>query len=107
MREVATAYIRAVETPNSRGRYILSDRKMYSFVEFARILRPLTHSSRIPKYTLPSSLVRLYRPLFGLSQKWLSLNLGIKFAIDNTASLDDLKIDYRPLEESLEDYYRS
>lgn len=107
VREVATAHIRAAENPNSHGRYILADRKMHSFVEFARILRSVTHSSRIPKHTLPSSLVRLCGPLLGLSQKWLSLNLGIKFTIDNAASLDDLKIVYRPLEETLEDHYRS
>ena len=107
VREVATAHVRAAETPNSHGRYILADRKMHSFVEIARILQTITHSSRIPTRTLPSSLVRLFGPLLGLSKKYLSLNLGIKFTIDNTASLDDLKIVYRPLEETLEDHYRS
>jgi hypothetical protein len=46
-------------------------------------------------------------PLLGLSQKWLKLNLGIPFDIDNRPSLDDLKIVYRPLEETLADHYRS
>ncbi|KAJ5679154.1 hypothetical protein N7462_007398 [Penicillium macrosclerotiorum] len=107
VREVASAHIQAAQNPNSHGRYILADSKMHSFVEFARILRALSRSRRIPNHTLPSSLVRLCGPLLGLSRKWLSLNLGIKFDIDNKSSLDELKVIYRPLDETLADYYRS
>ncbi|KAJ6113537.1 hypothetical protein N7523_006854 [Penicillium sp. IBT 18751x] len=107
VREVATAHIQAAQTPGSHGRYILADSKTHGFVELARILRSITHSSRIPKNTLPNALVRLFGPVLGFSQKWLRLNLGIPFEIDNHRSLDQLKIVYRPLEETLTDHYRS
>ncbi|KAJ5610448.1 hypothetical protein N7510_007167 [Penicillium lagena] len=107
VREVATAHIRAAQNPNSQGRYILADNKTHGFVELARILRSITQSSRIPRNKLPNALVRMCGPVLGLSQKWLKLNLGIPFDIDNRPSLEQLNIVYRPLEETLMDHYRS
>ncbi|KAL4894224.1 NAD(P)-binding protein [Aspergillus ambiguus] len=107
VREVATAHIRAAEIPESHGRYILADMTTHSFVELARILRSITKSSRIPTHRLPNLLMRISGPVLGLSQKWLRLNLGIPFDVNNRPSLDDLKIVYRPIEETLADHYRS
>ncbi|KAL4807990.1 hypothetical protein BDV18DRAFT_158110 [Aspergillus unguis] len=107
VREVATAHIQAVEVPDAEGRYILADSKTHSFVELARILRSTTQSCWIPTNKLPNVLVRMSGPVLGLSQKWLRLNLGIPFDIDNRASIDQLKVVYRPLEETLSDHYQS
>lgn len=107
VREVATAHIQAAQNPNSHGRYILAHSKTQSFVEIARILRSITQSFRIPKNTLPNALVRVLGPMLGLSQKYLRLNMGIPFDIDNRPSLDELEIVYRPLEETLADHYLS
>ncbi|KAF4767958.1 hypothetical protein N7455_000105 [Penicillium solitum] len=107
VREVATAHIRAAQTPDSHGRYILADSKTHGFGELARILRSITQSSKIPNNRLPNTLVRIFGPVLGLSQKWLRLNLGISFDIDNRPSLDQLNIVYRPLEETLTDHYRT
>lgn len=86
VRDVATAHIRAAEIPDSHGRYILADRTTHSFVEIASILRSITGSSRIPTHSLPNFMVRISAPLLGLSQKWLRLNLGVHFDIDNRPS---------------------
>ena len=83
VRDVATAHIRAAETPESSGRYILADGKSHGFVELACILRSITHSSRIPTHKIPDFLVHMSGPVLGLSQKWLKRNLGIPFDIDN------------------------
>ena len=107
VREVATAHIQAAQVPDSEGRYILADSKTHSFVEIARILQSITQSCWIPTNKLPNILVRMSGPLLGLSQKWLRLNLGIPFDIDNHASLKQLKVVYRPLEETLADHYQS
>lgn len=107
VREVATAHIQASKTPDPPSRYILADSKTHGFVELARILRSITQSPRIPKHKVPNGLVRISGPLLGLSQKWLRRNLSIHFDIDNRPSLDQLKIVYRPLEETLADHYRS
>jgi nucleoside-diphosphate-sugar epimerase len=107
VRDVAAAHIRAAETPDSHGRYILADRTTHSFVELASILRSITGSSRIPTHSLPNFMMRMSGPLLGLSQKWLRRNLGNSFDIDNRPSLDQFKIVYRPLEETLADHYQS
>lgn len=108
VREVAKAHIRAANNPDSRGRYILAERQMTSFVRFSRTLRMLHHNSWwLPKHTIPNFLVRLVGPIFGLSQKWMGLNLAVRFDVDNHRSIEELDIVYRPLEETLADHYRS
>ncbi|GAD97816.1 cinnamoyl-CoA reductase [Paecilomyces variotii No. 5] len=107
VREVATAHVEVARNPDAHGRYILAEKETHSLVEFARILRPLAHSALIPQHTLSNFLVRLSGPFLGLSQKWLKLNLGIKFSVDNRRSVDELNIVYRPLKETLADHFRS
>ncbi|TPR06021.1 hypothetical protein CAN33_0019330 [Aspergillus niger] len=107
VRDVATAHIRAARNPDSHNRYILADKTTHGFVELARIIRSFTQSFTIPKNTIPNALVRMSGPVLGFSQKWLRVNLGISFNIDNRPSVNDLKIVYRPLEETLLDHYRS
>ncbi|GAQ46762.1 hypothetical protein AtubIFM54640_006287 [Aspergillus tubingensis] len=107
VRDVATAHIRAARNPDSHGRYILADKTTHGFVELARIIRSFTQSFTIPKNTIPNALVRMSGPVLGFSQKWLRLNLGISFNIDNRPSVNDLNIVYRPLEQTLLDHYRS
>jgi nucleoside-diphosphate-sugar epimerase len=104
MRDVATAHLKAACNPNTHGHYIIAHNKTHSFVELARILRSLTKSSRIPTNTLPHFLVSMTGPMLGLSWKWLRLNQGIGFNVDNTASMNELGIVYRPLEETLADH---
>ncbi|KAL2838620.1 hypothetical protein BJY01DRAFT_219876 [Aspergillus pseudoustus] len=107
VREVATAHLQAASNPDAHGRYIIAHKQTYGFVELARILRSLTKSSRIPKNTLPHLVVSLSGPFIGLSRKWLSLNQGIKFNLDNGPSLSELGTVYRPLEETLADHLES
>lgn len=107
VRDVATAHIRAAEMPDSHGRYILSSDRTVSFVEISRILRSITQSYFIPNHKLPNALVRLAAPLLRINQKWLRLNLGISFSIDNSPSINDLQIVYRSLDETLKDHYES
>lgn len=107
VREVAAAHIRVAQIPDSHGRYILADRRTHGFVELSRSLRHITKSSWIPENKLPNALVRMLGPVLGLSQRWLRRNLGVSFDIDNRPSIDQLKIVYRPLEETLADHYHS
>ncbi|KAJ5999297.1 hypothetical protein N7451_007107 [Penicillium sp. IBT 35674x] len=107
VRDVAAAHIQAAQNPDAHGRYILAHSRTYGFVELSRMLRSITQSSRIPRNKIPNALVRMSGPVLGLSQKWLRLNLGVPFDIDNRASLDQLNVIYRPLEETLADHYSS
>lgn len=108
VREVASAHISVAKLPGAKGRYILCGRQMSSFLEISTILRPFAGSPWwMPRHQVPDFLVRLIGPLFGLSQKWIALNLGVRFESDNHRSIEELGVKYRPLEETLRDHYLS
>jgi nucleoside-diphosphate-sugar epimerase len=107
VREVAKAHISAAKNAASRGRYIVAPTEMASFVQVSNILRGHRNSWLLPTHNIPSFIVRLIGPLFGLRQKWIGLNLGIKFKVDNHRSVEELGIVYRPLQETLADHYHS
>lgn len=107
VREVAQAHIAAASNRSAQGRYILAEKLMLSFAEVARIVRPQHRRPwTLPTYILPNGLTRLIGPLFGLDGDYLRKHLGIRFAIDNQRSIDELGITYRPIEQTLIDHYR-
>jgi dihydroflavonol-4-reductase len=108
VREVAYAHISAASLPEAKGRYILCGRQMSSFLEISTILRQFAGSPWwMPRHQIPNFLVRLIGPFFGLSQKWMALNLGVRFESDNRRSIEELGVTYRPLEDTLRDHYYS
>jgi nucleoside-diphosphate-sugar epimerase len=107
VRDVAKAHINAARNPNAHGRYILAEKQMTSFVEIASIVRCVHQRPYLlPRYRIPDALVRLIGPLFGLTPDYLRRHLGIRFAVDNQRSLDELNIRYRPITETLTDHYQ-
>ncbi|EQB51727.1 NAD dependent epimerase/dehydratase [Colletotrichum gloeosporioides Cg-14] len=107
VREVVTAHIKIASTPTASGRYIVASRDMTNFLEISKLFRSLSKSMLIPDHLLPDFLVRVIGPLFGLTRKWISRNLGTKFAVDNSRSIKELGIEYRPLETTLREHYQA
>ncbi|RKL22263.1 hypothetical protein BFJ72_g14718 [Fusarium proliferatum] len=108
VREIATAHIRAAENQSASGRYIVTDKEMTSFIDISKLVRPLAKRPwTLPGHILPTLLVRILGPFFGLSQKWMRANLGIRFSVDNERSIKELGVLYRPLAETLDDHYKS
>jgi nucleoside-diphosphate-sugar epimerase len=108
VREVAFAQIKAAQTPEAHGRYILAEKQMISFVDIAKILRTVhKRPYLLPTHQVPDWLVKLIGPFFGLTQEYIRNHLGIRFAVDNHRSLDELGVVYRPIQETLTDHYRS
>jgi nucleoside-diphosphate-sugar epimerase len=106
VREVAFAHIKAASTPKARGRYILAEKRMASFVDIAKILRTVHRRPYLlPQHQVPDWLVKLIGPFFGLTQDYMRNHLGIRFAVDNQRSIDELGVVYRPLEQTLIDHY--
>lgn len=108
VREVATAHIKAAEIQSARGRYIISESHMTSMVEISKIFKSI-HASpyRLPTWNIPSWILELLGPLMGLSRYWIRSNIGIVFRLDNSRSIEELGIQYRPASESLTDHYNS
>jgi len=108
VRDVALAHIRAAERPQANGRYILAEKQMISFLDIARIIRTVHKKPYLlGKHQVPDWVVRLIGPWFGLTQDYIRKHLGIRFAVDNRRSIDELGIAYRPIRETLIDHYRN
>lgn len=108
VRDVATAHINAGEVQEAHGRYIVGPPKTTTFLEISKHFKKLKGGSLwLPSHQIPSVVTRLVGPLFGLTQKWMSRNLGVRFMVDNSRAIKELGITYRPLEVTLKDHYAS
>jgi nucleoside-diphosphate-sugar epimerase len=108
VREVARAHVEAGRRPTAHGRYILAQARMISLLDIAAILRKVHRRPwLLPRRPISDSVIRLAGPLFGVSRDYLDKHLGVRFAVDNRRSVEELGVVYRPIEETLVDHYRS
>jgi nucleoside-diphosphate-sugar epimerase len=103
VRDVARAHILAAINDRASGRNICVA-GVVPILEMAVILRNQYLQKPIPKSKVPSALLYLVGPLMDFSWKFLKLNLGIPFKIDNKRSRDILGLQYRSIEETLTDH---
>ena len=108
VREVATAHIRAAELAAASGRYILARPEMVSFASMSNIIRDRYRGRLLlPRHSVPDWAVRILGPRFGLTQDYIRKHLGIRFAVDNHRSVEELGISYRTVAETVLDHYES
>ena len=103
VRDVAEAHIAAGFKESAQGRYIVSGYNT-SFPEFAKILRDkFGETYPVPTKTLPKWLVWLVGPFLAenTTRKFIARNIGLPFRGDNSKSIRELGMSYRPLETSL------
>jgi nucleoside-diphosphate-sugar epimerase len=106
VRDVALAHLRAAQLPHAHGRYIVAEKQMASFLDMARLLRPVHRLPwLLPRWRVPDWIVRVIGPAFGLTQDYIRKHLGIRFTVDNRRSIEELGISYRPLADTLRDHY--
>ena len=103
VRDVARAHVLAANNEAS-GRHILcADTK--TFVELAQMLKDrYGRSLPLPRGQLPTFMVYIIGPLFGLSWGFLKKNLGVRYKLDNRRSKEDLGISYRSVADTLCDH---
>lgn len=108
VRDVADAHFQAGFLPPASGRYIINAHNS-SLLEIAKIL----HAKFGDKYPVPCSplpkwLLLLVGRLFNkeLTPTFIRRNLNKEWKADNTKSIKELGITYRPLEETMEDAFR-
>lgn len=108
VREVAQAHIAAAKTPTASGRYIVCEEEMTSFLNMARMFAEVhAKPGSLPRWELPTPVMRLIGPLFNMSAKSMRNHFGIRFRADNRRSIEELGVRYRPLRETLMDHYRT
>lgn len=103
VRDVAKAHILALENPRANGRNIVSNRTG-TMNDLCNIIKA-RYGKRfpIPIMPVPKALTWLIAPLFGLTRKFISRNVGYKIAFNTGKSAHSLGMTYIPLEETVED----
>jgi len=107
VRDVAIAHIRAMETPTANGRYLLTNGNMW-FIDMCNVLRDFYPDYPIPKYNLPNILgylIGIFDPRITVTYLWY--NLGQVRTFNNKKSIEELSLNYRPLEQTILDCGKS
>lgn len=108
VRDVARAHLNAAIRPQASGRYIVSHPEMISFIDMARVIKQVHRRPiLVPRNTIPVPVLRAVGPAFGLDREFIAGHVGIRFRLDNTRSVSELGITYRPVAQTLTDHYRS
>ena len=108
VRDLAEAHYRAGFTPEAKGRYIVSGHNS----DLADLAAPLREhfgtAYPFPTRTMPKWLVWLVGPLANkaMTRKAVSLNVGLPWKGDNSKGVRELGLSYRPLEETVVDFFQ-
>lgn len=100
VRDIAKAHILAAQK-NSDGRHIISNTSM-DMMGVSKILQKTVKKKwLLPRIQAPKPMLYLVGPLFGLSAKFVSRNVGHNLQFDNSKSKNVLGMEYIPIEDSL------
>jgi dihydroflavonol-4-reductase len=104
VRDLATAHYNAGFIPEAEGRHIVSAEDT-SFLGFADMLRSSYPKHPLPKRKIPKFLVWLMGPSVGMPRKMVARNVGYPWSADNSKSKDKLGMIYRPMSETINDFF--
>ena len=108
VRDVAKAHMAAAYIKEAQGRYITSAHNT-NLAEMAKMLLPrFGDKYPIPRKTVPKfliSLVSIFKDT-GLSRQFISQNFGYPWYACNLKSVEQLGMQYRPLSESMNDFFQ-
>lgn len=107
VRDLAEAHLRAGFLPEAEGRHIISGHNT-DLVAMAQSLLPKYGDKYpIPKKAMPKWLVWLVAPMINkaMTRKFVSLNIDLPWKGDNSKSIRELGMSYRPLGESMNDFF--
>lgn len=106
VRDLAVAHFRAGFMPQANGRNIISNDNI-PLLGLAKMLNlRFGDSFPLPKKELPKFLVWLVAPVVGISRKMVANNVGYLFKVNNSKSIRELNMEYRPINESIVDFFQ-
>jgi len=104
VRDIASAHINGAKLEKANGRNIMVNTSI-SMLEFANILRvKYGNLFPLPKSELPKFLLYLVGWTQGVSWSYVSKNVGFPLKFNHTKSIQELGIDYLPIEKTLIDH---
>ena len=108
VRDLANAHLAAAFLPEAKGRHIVNGHNTDMF-EMAQALIPKYGKEYpIPKRVMPKWLMWLIGPLAGggMTRKIVSLNIDVPWRGDNSKSIRELGMSYRPMKDSMNDMFQ-
>jgi dihydroflavonol-4-reductase len=106
VREVADAHIAAAYKSDAEGRHIVCAGGTNLF-QMAQALRDRFGADYpLPTRALPKWLVWAVAPMVGLERRFVAGNVGIEWRADNSKSVRELGVSYRPQAESIRDMFQ-
>ena len=60
----------------------------------------------LPKIFVPKFMFWLIAPFLGFTRKYVTRNTGQPIGFDNSYSIDNLNLTYRPVEETIADHFQ-
>jgi nucleoside-diphosphate-sugar epimerase len=106
VRDVAEAHFAAGFTPGAEGRHIISAENT-DFLSLSLMLRKkYGNAYPIPQRILPKFIVWLMAPLVGFKRKMMSLNVSYHWKVDNSKSIKQLGMKYRPIDVSIVEFFQ-
>ena len=108
VRDLAVAHLAAAYLPVAKGRHIISGHNSDLFEMAEKLLPKYGQSYPIPRKAMSKWLVWLVAPMVNkaMTRKIVSLNVNVPWKGDNSKSIRELGMTYRPLEESLNDMFQ-
>ncbi len=108
VRDLAEAHVRGAFTPEARGRYIVSGHDTDYFELAAALIERYGDDYPIPRRSLPKPLVWLFGPLTDktTTRAVVARNVGLPWRGDNRKGVRELGLTYRPMEESMNDFFQ-
>jgi len=105
VRDLAEAHFNAAFFPDVSGRHIINAESK-SFFEIADMIRDnYENKLNLPHRILPNWLVWIAAPAVGVKRKMVAKNMGYPWTVDNSKSIEKLKINYRPVKETVNDFF--
>ena len=104
VRDLAVAHYKAGFTSSAKGRYIISGtnsgfRELVGFVKEKYPEYPMSNRK------LPKWLLWLMAPSVGMKRKEVKLNLGYPWKANNSKSISELGVEYRPLKNTMTEFF--
>ncbi len=104
VRDLAEAHYKAAFLEKASGRHIISADSL-SMLQIAKMIgNKFGNTFPVAKKELPKFLMYLSVPFIGFTFSWVKNNVGWHLKFDNSKSRNELKLHYRPLEETIIDF---
>jgi nucleoside-diphosphate-sugar epimerase len=103
VRDVAQAHLLAAENIKAEGRYLLAERCASVMDLTTVIAQEFPNKYKLPKSSAPKPLMWLMGPVFGVTRKFISKNVGFPIQLNTSRSTEKLGVKYTPFNETVRD----